>query len=283
MRVAVTGADGFTGRFVAAALARHGATCVPLRADLRDPAAIERAVDTMECDRLIHLAARAFVDQSDWEAFYAVNQLGTFHLLDVLARRRPGLRCILASSAQVYGPGAEGLIVETAPTAPANHYAVSKLAMELGAVRWRDRLDLVVTRPFNYTGVGQHTDYLVSKIVDHFRRRAPVIELGNLYVKRDFGDVRAVADAYARLAIATSSPELLNICTGVVHSIDNILSIMTQISGYCPEIVVNPKFVRVNDVAVLGGDAGRLRVTLPDWAIPSLADTLTWMYEAASN
>jgi nucleoside-diphosphate-sugar epimerase len=283
MRVAVTGAGGFTGRFVVAALTRHGATCVPLNADLRDPAAIEREVEAIDCDRLIHLAARAFVDQSDWEAFYAVNQLGTFHLLDAFARRRPGLRCILASSAQVYGQGAEGLISEDAATAPANHYAVSKLAMEQGAKQWRDRLDLVVTRPFNYTGVGQHTDYLISKIVDHFRRRASVIELGNLWVKRDFGDVRAVADAYARLALASSSTELLNICTGVVHSIEDVLSVMTQVSGYRPEVVVNPKFVRANDVAVLGGDAARLRVALPGWPVPSLAETLTWMYEAASN
>jgi nucleoside-diphosphate-sugar epimerase len=283
MRVAVTGAGGFTGRFVVAALTRHGANFVPLNADISDTAAIEREVEAIDCDRLIHLAARAFVDQSDWEAFYAVNQLGTFHLLDAFARRPGRLRCILASSAQVYGQGAEGLISEDAATAPANHYAVSKLAMEQGAKQWRDRLDLVVTRPFNYTGVGQHTDYLISKIVDHFRRRASVIELGNLWVKRDFGDVRAVADAYARLALASSSTELLNICTGVVHSIEDVLSVMTQVSGYRPEVVVNPKFVRANDVAVLGGDAARLRVALPGWPVPSLAETLTWMYEAASN
>lgn len=281
MRVAVTGSGGFTGRYVAAALNRYGATSVPLDADLCDPAAIERAVEAIECDRVIHLAARAFVDQSDWAAFYAVNQIGTFHLLDALARHHPGMRCILASSAQIYGPGAEGLIGEDAPTAPANHYAVSKLAMEQGAARWGDRLDLVMTRPFNYTGVGQYTDYLIPKIVDHFRRRAAVIELGNLWVRRDFGDVRAVADIYARLALAPSSLPLLNICTGNVHSIDDILSTMTQISGHRPEVVVNPKFVRSNDVAVLGGDATRLQAALPDWSSPSLTDTLTWMYEAA--
>lgn len=283
MRIAVTGSRGFTGRFVVEALARHGATCVPLDADLGDPAAIDREVAMIECDRLIHLAARAFVDQKDWAAFYTINQLGTFHLLDSFARRHPGLRCVVASSAQVYGIGAEGLIDEDAQALPSNHYAVSKLAMEHGARRWADRLDLVLTRPFNYTGLGQSVDYLIPKIVDHYRRRATVIELGNLWVRRDFGDVRAVADAYARLALAPSSRNVFNICTGVVHSIDDILAVMTKISGHQPNVVVNPAFVRSNEVAVLGGSPVRLQAALPGWTSPPLSETLAWMYEAGGN
>lgn len=281
MRVALTGASGFTGRFVAEALAQAGATCVPIEADLTDAAALDRAVAEAGFDRVIHLAAKAFVNATDWEAFYTVNQLGTFHLLEAVARHKPGARCVLASSAQVYGPGAEGLVAEDAATNPANHYAVSKLAMEWGARRWGDRLEIVATRPFNYTGIGQGTEYLIPKIVDHFRRRAPVIELGNLWVKRDFGDVRAVADAYVGLALAEAAPPAtLNIATGTLWSIDEILGILSDLSGYRPEIKVNPAFVRANDVATLGGDATRLRTALPAWRPRDLADTLTWMHEA---
>lgn len=278
MRVALTGASGFTGRFVAEALARAGAGCVPLEVDLTNSEAVEQAVANTPFDCVIHLAARAFVGVFDWEPFYQVNQLGTFHLLDAVSRVRPGARFILSSSAQVYGPGAEGLIAEDAPTNPANHYAISKLAMEQGARLWRDKLDIVVTRPFNYTGTGQGIEYLIPKIVDHFRRRADVIELGNLWVKRDFGDVRAVADAYAGLALADTAPALVNIATGVVRSIDEILDVLAQISGHRPEVRVNPAFVRANDVAVLGGDAGCLTSALPEWQPRNLTDTLAWMY-----
>lgn len=278
MRVAVTGACGFTGRFVVEALAAAGAICVPLDADLTDKDAVARAVTETPFDRLIHLAAKAFVDACDWEGFYTVNQLGAFHLLDAVARVRPGTRCILASSAQVYGSGAGGLITEEAATNPANHYAVSKRAMEEGAQLWKGALELVVTRPFNYTGVGQEGAYLIPKIVDHFHRRADVIELGNLWVKRDFGDVRAVADAYAGLALADTAPALVNICTGVVCSIDQILDTLSALAGYRPRVVVNPAFVRANDVHVLGGDATRLKAALPDWQPRDLAETLAWMY-----
>ncbi|RZT44847.1 nucleoside-diphosphate-sugar epimerase, partial [Sphingomonas sp. BK036] len=255
-----------------------GIECVPLSVDLADKAAVDAVIADTAFDRLIHLAARAFVNAADWEAFYTVNQLGTYHLLDAVARLRPGARCIVASSAQVYGPGAEGLVAEDAATHPANHYAISKLAMEQGAALWRNRLEIVVARPFNYTGVGQGIEYLVPKIVDHFRRGVDTIELGNLFVKRDFGDVRSVAEGYAGLALADAPPALVNICTGTVRSIDDILATLGDISGHRIAVRVNPAFVRANDVPVLGGDVGRLRAALPDWRPRDLADTLDWMY-----
>ena len=280
MRVALTGADGFTGRFVADALTKAGAVCVPLTADLRDPSAVTHAVEALAFDRVIHLAAHAFVAAADWRAFYSVNLLGTFNLLDAVARSAPGARCILASSAQVYGPGAEGLLNEDAATHPANHYALSKMAMEQGSALWRDRLDIVVTRPFNYTGIGQGIEYLIPKIVDHFRRRAPVIELGNLWVKRDFGDVRSVASIYAALALTDDTPQVVNIGSGVLSSIEDILDTLRYLSGHRPEIRVNPAFVRANDVPVLGCDPTRLRSALPRIEQHTLADTLAWMYHA---
>lgn len=278
MRVALTGATGFTGRYVTAALDEARIDWVALSADLRNREAVRRAVDAISFDRVIHLAGHAFVGVADWTSFYAVNQIGTFNLLDVVAAARPGARCILASSAQVYGLGAEGLIAEDAPTNPANHYAISKLTMEQGAALWRDRLDIAVTRPFNYTGVGQGGEYLIPKLVDHVRRRASAIELGNTWVKRDFGDVRHVAAAYASLIAADAVPATVNLCTGTVSSIDAVLAILQELSGHMIEVRVNPAFVRANDVAVLGGDAGLLRDTLPGWQPGALRDTLAWMY-----
>lgn len=278
MRVAITGANGFTGRFVVAALAEAGVDTVALRADLTDAAAVFEEVSRVAFDRVVHLAGAAFVGGSDWHVFYAVNQLGTFNLLDAVARAAPGTRCVIASSAQVYGAGASGLIGEHLPTRPSNHYAVSKRAMELGAELWRDRLELVITRPFNYTGVGQHVQYLIPKIVDHFRRALPIIELGNTWVKRDFGDVRSVAQAYAGLVLTDAPPALVNIATGSTWSIDDIITQLSIISGHVIKTKVNEAFIRSGDVPILGGNAAHLRAALPHWQPYSLEDTLEWMY-----
>lgn len=283
MRIAVTGADGFTGRYVAEALAARGGELVPLTADITDAAAIEAEVASATFDGLLHLAAIAFVGVSDWRSFYQVNQIGTYNLLEAVARHRPATRCVLASSAQVYGPQASGLITEDVRPDPANPYAVSKYAMELGASYWAAELPISIVRPFNYTGLGQEEQYLIPKIVSHFKARKPVIELGNIDVARDFGDVRAVAAAYTGLLLDNRNDVTVNVCSGTVTRLKDVIAIATELTGHHIEIRVNPAFVRAGDVPVLGGDATRLRAILPDWSPIALRDTLAWMLQNAAD
>ena len=276
MRTLVTGQHGFTGRYVCAALRTAGHDVPPFNADITNRAEIEAAVADIRPEGVVHLAASAFVHSADIARFYVVNQLGTFELLDALTRLTPNIPVLLASSANIYGNTVSGYLDENAPGAPANHYAASKLAMETGAKLWSDRLGITITRPFNYTGRGQHEDYLIAKIVAHFRRREPVIELGNLDVARDFGDVRAVSEAYVKL-LNLARPGTYNICTGQVHSLRDVIETCRDITGHNIEIRVNPAFVRANDVALLAGNPMRLRTALGHWNPPPLRDTLQWM------
>lgn len=283
MRVLVTGQQGFTGRYVSNELDRRGHDVVALAGDLRDPAAVRQEIAAARPDATIHLAAQAFVDSTDYDGFYGVNQVGTFNLLEALAATVPQSTVLLASSAQVYGNAAAGLLTEEQPLRPANHYALSKAFMEQGAAAlWGDRLHLLIARPFNYTGVGQEERYLVPKIVAHFRQRAPSIELGNLHVLRDFGDVRAVADAYVDLVETRDdlSDGVFNVASGVLTSVGQIIEHLAERTGHKIEVRVNPVFVRANDVPELGGDSTRLRAALSGWSPRRLTDTLDWMLSA---
>lgn len=279
MRVGVTGAAGFTGLYLCAALAARGHEAVPIVADVGDAVALRDELAALAPDAVAHLAAIAFVHSDDYAGFYTVNQIGSFNLLDAVRRVRPDCAVLLASSAQVYGAGASGLIDESHAVAPANHYALSKLAMEMGAGLVGGAMRLIVARPFNYTGRGQEARYLVPKIVDHFRRRAPAIELGNMDVRRDFGDVRSVVDAYVRLLEAPGAAGVFNVATGAAHSVREVVALAERLTGHRIDVTVNPAFVRAGDVKLLAGDAGKLAAALPGWAPRAIEDTIGWMLD----
>ena len=291
-RALITGIKGFTGRYVATELEQHGWEVWGLgshdevgdaryrRVDLTDVDGLCRVFAELRPDAVVHLAGIAFVGHGNADSFYQVNLIGTRKLLAALAACDRTPECVLlASSANVYGNTTEGVLCETTPLNPANDYAVSKLAMEYMARLWMDKLPIVIARPFNYTGVGQAESFLLPKIVEHFRRGADVIELGNLDVWRDFGDVRAVAEAYRRLLTTCPAGETVNVCSGKTHSLREVITMAGDICGRSIRINVNPAFVRSNEIKTLCGDASKLRAIIGEWTTPPLEDTLRWMLE----
>ena len=230
---------------------------------------------------MVHLAAIAFVGHDDIEEMYRSNVVGTRQLLNVLSEMVEAPKSVLiASSANVYGNAREGMLDETMLPAPANDYGVTKVAVEhLGRI-YGTELPLITVRPFNYTGRGQSSEFLIPKIVEHTRRRAPSIELGNLDVARDFSDVRTVVEAYAQLLDAPRAiGETFNICSGRAVSLGEILEMIRAITGHCFDVRVNPALVRANEVRTLSGNAAKLESVLGALDRIPLEDTLRWMLE----
>lgn len=281
MRILLTGTEGFTGRHFQASAVAAGHEVAPLLADLTNKDAVAEAVRRAEPDAVVHLAAISFVGHADDTAFYAVNVVGTMNLLDALASlpRKPDC-VLLASSANVYGNADASPICEQQLPAPVNHYAMSKLAME-HMVRTRSTsLPLLLVRPFNYTGPGQSLSFLIPKLVDHFVRRAPEVELGNLNVEREFNDVRMVCEAYLALLRKGVPGETYNVCSGQPYSLGTVIKALEDLTGHHMEVRVNPAFVRANEVHRLCGSPAKLQACtgpLPEY---HLKDTLGNMLSA---
>ena len=289
----VTGINGFTGRHLVPELQQAGFSVVGIaqessavgdikmvKCDLTDRQSTVDAINQLCPDVVIHLAGIAFAAHDDVEMLYRTNIVGTRNLLEALANCRDAPRAVLlASSANIYGNAAVTPITEITLPAPANDYAVSKLAMEYMAKLWLDKLPIVIARPFNYTGRGQSLQFLLPKIVDHFRRRARMIELGNLDVIRDFSDVRTVASSYRMLIESASGGDIYNVCSGVGHSLQEVLSIMRDISGHDLEVIVSPAYVRKNEIHTLIGSNAKLDAAIGRHDVIPLRQTLRWMYE----
>ena len=280
MNILLTGADGFTGRILTRMAEGSGHKVYAVQADLRDASALNAEIASRHVDAVLHLAGISFVGHGDETAFYSVNVLGTMNLLSALATLPDVPKCVLlASSANIYGNCAASPIDELQAIAPVNHYAMSKVTMEKVARLFSDRLPVVIARPFNYTGQGQALQFLIPKLVDHFKRRAPSVELGNLNVEREFNDVRMVCAAYLALLEKGQVGEVYNVCTGNSYSLTSVVEALQSLTGHLLDIRDNPEFVREGEVHKLCGNPSKLLATVGQLKQYSLLQTLSWMLE----
>lgn len=277
-KLLLTGALGFTGRHFIQAAEQAGYEIHSLSADLTDVAAVNAEVAAVMPEYVVHLAAISAVMHADEEEIYRVNLLGTLSLLRALAALREVPKMVLlASSANVYGNSARVPIDEAVCPRPTNHYSISKLAMESMSSTFATRLKIVIARPFNYTGVGHDTRFVIPKLVEHFKNRVAFVELGNIEVEREFNDVRTVCEAYLRLLQKGESEEVYNICSGRPLSLKKIIETLRQITGHDLQVRINSDFIRPNEIRSLCGNPAKLKSCIGNLHYPSIEETLHWM------
>lgn len=287
-RLLITGIESFTGSYIRELFETYGyevhGTALGTgtsprvyRCDITKADEIDAIIANVRPDVVIHLAAITFVPDGDSLNIYEVNLFATLNLLNALIKNTISLtKVILPSTSNVYGNIALEAIGENVCPQPLSHYALSKYAMEQMARNYFTQLPIILVRPFNYTGVGQAERFVIPKIVAHFRTKKSLMELGNIDVYRDFTDVRDVARAYLALAESSLSSEVINIASGTVYSLREIIAMAEIASGHHLDVVTNPAFVRANEILRLGGDNTRLRNL--GWSpVFRIEETIDWM------
>lgn len=290
-KVLITGVNGFTGRYVKTALERNGYSVVgmvssgpkegQIACDLTDRQAVFEMMKIVRPDYIINLAAISFVGHEKQSEFYDVNVFGALNLLEsAYSLDLPIKKIILSSSANIYGNPLTEKIDECQSPSPMNHYAMSKLAMEYMSRLWFEKLPIIITRPFNYTGPGQAPHFLIPKIIHHFQQKKTVIELGNTDVSRDFSDVRDISLCYVKLLASDMHSDVVNLCSGKVHSLDYVIKAVEEIARYKIEVKINPDFVRSNEIKILIGDNSKLFDKISFKPEISLKQTIIDMFNA---
>jgi GDP-4-dehydro-6-deoxy-D-mannose reductase len=256
MRALVTGGAGFLGQHVVGlARARGWEVSAPDRGalNLRDPAAVARAVDERRPQLILHLAAMTSPAQAeaDPEGAQADNVAAVAALLAA-----PGdARLVLVSTCHVYGILPPTPVSEATPPAPSGVYARTKaLGEALGLAASRAGRDVVIVRPFHLTGPGHRPPYAPADWAAQVRAGATTLRTGRLDLIRDYLDVRDAAEGLLIVATAGRAGEVYNLCSGVGVPLRSVAEHIAQ----GRPIIEEPSRARAGEVLRLVGDPKKL-------------------------
>lgn len=282
MRVLVTGATGFVGRWLVEELrgAGHEPIASPASSelDIRDAGAVRKLVADARPSAIAHLAGVSYAGDAarDPEGALEINAGGTRAV--IRAATDPVVPVLVSGSSEVYGnPRPEDLpLTEDAPLRVDQPYGRSKRAQESTALEAGEDVGVpvVVTRSFNHTGPGQRREFVAPsiawRVIEAKRADRRLVPVGNLEVARDIGDVRDVVRAYRLLLEALVAGRLdagtvLNVATGRSVSVRHLFGLIRTAARADVEPAVNAELVRQNDPPILVGDASRLH-RLTGWA-----------------
>jgi UDP-glucuronate 4-epimerase len=262
-RVLVTGAAGFIGSTLVDRLLAEGREVIGLdnfdvfypaafkrrnleaalasprfrliEGDVRDPAALARALAAGGVAGVVHLAALAGVRPSlERPALYAdVNVHGTAALLEAALRAdRPHV--VFASSSSVYGERTGGPFREQEPLLrPISPYAATKLAGEQLACAFHAAFGLSVTctRIFTAYGPRQRPDLAVRKFAERMLAGRPVPVYGDGGSLRDFTYVDDLVDGLVRALDRRLGYAVLNLGAGRTLTVLEVVKQLEQALG----------------------------------------------------
>jgi nucleoside-diphosphate-sugar epimerase len=256
--VLVTGAGGFLGRHVVAAVERCGRAPVEVPHRWQQVDDVVRTAEQSGVTSCVHLGW--YADPRDYLTAVGPNAAS---LHDTLALAR-GLdevgveRLVVTGSSVEHAPSTEPL-AEDAPVVPRTVYGSAKaLCHELLRTAERPALTRVTwARLFNVVGPGERPGRILPSVARALLTGTP-FDLSEGTQVRDYVDVRDVADALVRLAVPTA-PDVVNVGTGVGTALrDVLLAMADQVDGR--ELLrfgVRPFLPEDNPVVV--ADTGRLR------------------------
>jgi GDP-4-dehydro-6-deoxy-D-mannose reductase len=289
-RVLITGITGFAGSHLAERLVASGAIVHGFafeeppypnlaavarevqihRGDITSVDELRAALAAARPEAVVHLAGQAVPTLAALDPVGAVrvNVLGSAAVISAIDEH-PGVSLVIASSGEVYGTPARSLVDEDAPIRPTNPYAATKVAAEALARELGDRPGsgraVVILRPTNQIGPRQHPALAASAFAKQVAeaeagRAAAVVRHGSLDARRDFLDVRDMADAYARAAlIRAPGTHVFNVGSGQAVAIAEVLNTLLELARIPVRAELDPDRVRTGVAPTFALDASRFR------------------------
>jgi nucleoside-diphosphate-sugar epimerase len=255
-RVLVTGGAGFVGSSLVRELADLGTDVVVLdnffsgrkehldgvgdrvsiiEGDVLDRDQLWEVFRSVQPSHVFHLVGDTFVPSAYRHPlrFLRINTEGTLNVLE--ATKDFGVeRLLYVSSTEVYGRAGSAPIDESQPLAPANTYAVTKLAADRLCYTFHHEHDVpvIIARIFNCYGPRETQPYVVPEIVRQLAK-GPTVQLGNRKAARDLTYVEDTARGLmAVISADIPDGEAVHVGSGEVVDLETVVAKCAPLMGW---------------------------------------------------
>ncbi|HEX4947399.1 MAG TPA: GDP-mannose 4,6-dehydratase [Blastocatellia bacterium] len=286
-KVFITGVTGGIGQHLAAYLLAQGAEVYglqrkspdgnsPLRenqihiGDLLDGTSLYKALDKVRPTHIYHLAGSIDKDITEGLINYETNVIGTIRLLNAVTSLGLTPKILIAGSSAVYGGASDVPLKEETELQPRTHYAVSKVAQEMVAIKYHQTcgLPIVRVRTFNVIGPGISPSLLCADLAQQIARAEYAgktsIQVGNTQPRRDYTDVRDIVRAYVLLMQDGLPGEVYNVCSMQARSVQECLDGLLAQARIPLTVGVDESRFRAADIDIQVGDFTRIH-NLTGW------------------
>ena len=239
-------------------------------------------------DEIYNLAAQSFVGTSFKGPLNVANStgLGILRILETIRILSPNTKVYQASSSEMFGDVLKSFQDEKTPLNPQSPYATAKSFGHHIIKNYRKSYNLYCVSGilFNHESPLRGEEYVTRKIVKGFAKISlgenNIIELGNIYAKRDWGYSKEYVVAMWKM-LQQKRPEDFVIATGKTYSIKDFINTISEIlkiktkwvgKGYNEKLInlkndkilikIRKKYFRINDVNFFKGNAYKAKKKL---------------------
>ena len=319
-KILVTGADGFIGSHLTAALVRGGhdvrafvyynsfnswgwldhasedirGALDVFAGDIRDPHGVRQAMKG--CDVVLHLAALIAIPYSyhSPDAYVETNIRGTLNILQA-ARDLDVLKVVHTSTSEVYGTARSVPISEEHPLQGQSPYSATKIGADQLALSFHASFGtpVAVIRPFNTYGPRQSARAVIPATIIQIASGKKKIRLGSLHPTRDFNYIDDVVRGFIAVASSERSiGEVVNIGSNHEISIGDTARLIAKLMGAAVEIESDTARIRpeMSEVGRLCADNAKARALVgwhPEYAgndglHRGLTETIAWFRDPSN-
>ena len=274
--------------------------------DLTDLSSSIRLLQNSGATEVYNLAAQSFVGVSFEQPITTaeITGIGPVNLLEAIRIVNPKIKFYQASTSEMFGKVQAIPQIESTPFYPRSPYGVAKLYAHWMTINYRESYNIFATSGilFNHESPLRGREFVTRKITDSVAKiklgKLPVLELGNIDAKRDWGYAKDYVEGMWRM-LQAAEPDTFVLGTNRTETVRDFVTMAFKATGVDIDwkgrdeheqgfdastgkvlVKINPKFYRPAEVELLIGNPAKAKATL-GWEPKTTLEELCRMMVAA--